>query len=286
MKADVAFIIRCDRELQEHGFRQYTVETSRGPLERVYLAKVHGVEVAVIYGRHEEKRVPTAGIDFMKVQEALNRLGVKIVIGSFITGSVKATGRRGELYIPDDMVSVGGGYAQSLYNEEKFRNLDALRIFCAATRTILAETAKAESIPVVDGGIYASFYGFPRFETASELAMYEALGFDIVGQTLDPEATLSRESACCYAALCVTIDDVEVRTRKAEGDAKFCDDEIRRCVDEGRDQMATIMFAALPALARFLDPTDCACRKDFHHKGADYIMRPRPAFDVPYGGII
>lgn len=285
MKADIAFVIRADDELQAHGFERVTVETSHGPVERVYLAEIDGVHVAMIYGRHEEKRVPSTRINFMKAQEAMNRLGVKIVIGSFITGSIAADARRGELYIPDDLVGVGGGYDQSMYQEEKFRNLDALHIFCEPARQALIAAAKDQNIAVHERGTYACFHTYPRYETRGELAHYEQMKLDIVGQTLDPEATLARESACCYAAICVTIDDVEVRERKAQGDREFCDNAIKACVAQGRLDMAKIMFSALPRLKVLLE-TSCDCRIDFHHKGPDHFMRPAPYFDVPYRGVL
>ena len=39
----------------------------------------------------------------------------------------------------------------------------------------------------------------PRFETPAEIKMYRAWGADMVGMTLFPEVTLSKEMGICYA---------------------------------------------------------------------------------------
>jgi purine nucleoside phosphorylase len=286
MTCDIAFVIRCDAQLQALGFRRVAVRTSRGLHDRIYVADVDGVRVAVIYGRHEEQRVPSHFIDFAKTQEAINRLGVKVVVGTFITGSIPRDAHRGTLWVPHDVVAVGGGYPFSMYATGGFRNVDPLQVFCPRLRACLVESAGETGVAVRDRGVYACFHGFPRFETAAELAVYERLGYDIVGQTIDPEATLARESTCCYAGICVTIDDFDIRARKAVGDSAFCDREIGRCITEGRTAMAAILFAALPRIRKaILDaPLPCPCRTEFHHAGPDPYMRSRPEFEVPFLG--
>lgn len=288
MKCDVAFVIRCDSEIREHGFERIVVKTSHGPLERVFVGRVHGVDVAVVYGRHEATRVPSGMINYAKIQEAINKLAVRVIVGSFITGSIHQAARRGVLYVPHDLVGVGGGNKQTLYGSGGFHNIDALELFCPRTRRALLRAATEQSIDLRDRAVYACFHDYPRFETAAELALYESLGFDIVGQTMDPEATLARESACCYAGICVTIDDIEIRQRKARGDHAFCDAEIRRCIDSGRTDMARVMFAALPFIkAEILDARpECPCRTEIHHPGPEWIMRSLPTFEVPFRGVV
>lgn len=69
--------------------------------------------------------------------------------------------------------------------------------------------------PVVNNAIYICFNGYPRIETRAELNFYESIGGDCVGQTLDPEATISRLNGICYAALAVQIDSPQARTKYA-----------------------------------------------------------------------
>jgi purine nucleoside phosphorylase len=55
------------------------------------------------------------------------------------------------------------------------------------------------------------------------------MGCDVVGQPLDPEATLAREGGCCYAALAVTIDDHEIRSHALPAlvDLPACDQQAK-----------------------------------------------------------
>ena len=60
---------------------------------------------------------------------------------------------------------------------------------------------------VINNAIYVCFHGWPRIETKAELDFYNKMGWDIVGQTCDPEATLARLYGLCYAGIAVQIDD-------------------------------------------------------------------------------
>jgi len=54
-------------------------------------------------------------------------------------------------------------------------------------------------------GCYACFNG-PRLETAAEIRALARDGCDLVGQTMMPEAGLSRELGLDYAALCPIVN--------------------------------------------------------------------------------
>ncbi len=68
-------------------------------------------------------------------------------------------------------------------------------------RRLLGAAAKAEEM-IVDGGVYAATQG-PRLETAAEINRLQQDGADMVGMTGMPEASLARELAVPYAAICV-----------------------------------------------------------------------------------
>lgn len=54
------------------------------------------------------------------------------------------------------------------------------------------------NIDLIDKGIYICTNG-PQFETPAEINMYRTWGADMVGMTLFPEVTLSKEMGICYA---------------------------------------------------------------------------------------
>ncbi|MEK9208113.1 MAG: hypothetical protein AAB922_06505, partial [Patescibacteria group bacterium] len=60
-------------------------------------------------------------------------MGIRKIVGTFSVGSIKESGRAGEVYIPNDFVGLGG-YNQSMNLEHGFRNVDMISPFCEGIR--------------------------------------------------------------------------------------------------------------------------------------------------------
>ena len=65
--------------------------------------------------------------------------------------------------------------------------------------------AQAAGLDVVDGGTLVVING-PRFSSRAESADYQRAGYTIIGMTGMPEATLARELALPFTALCLVTD--------------------------------------------------------------------------------
>ena len=98
----------------------------------------------------------------------------------------------------------------------------------------LCAASKKMDFPVKTGATYVSFYGYPRIETKSELKFYNKMGWDVVGQTCDPEATFARLNQICYAGVAVQIDDPSgradyINNLKEKQEAKVYVEDIKSC---------------------------------------------------------
>lgn len=257
-----AVIARPDWFMEETSPMHLIVETHRGVHTRCYYGKKNGIPFLIIYGRFERVRGTSLDIDFESTQEVISFLGITQVIGTYVVGSIKDDDMAGTVYIPDDFIGFGG-YNQSRNRKEGFRNVDMFTPFCVELRGTLVNSASALPFAVKDRGVYACFHGYPRIETAAELEFYNSLGCDIVGQTLDPEATLAREAGCHYSALAVTIDDHHIRKRFLANDNTAVND-INRHIEEGRKKTFDVFLEALPAITQ-LEQTTCNCREQGIH---------------------
>lgn len=271
LEAEVGVVLRADALMTENGFRRVTVETAAGPVQRVFLGRIEGRRVAFLYGRFKGPRVPSREIDFVQNQAVWNALGVGVIIGTYVCGGIRPEHGIGTLFLPDDLVGFGG-YPANAYPEKGFRSVDMYRPFCEPTRQALLEGAARSGVRVVERATYVCFHGWPRIETKAELAFYKAMGWDLVGQTLDPEATLARQCGCCYAALAVQIDAPASRELFLSGQGHGRQ-EGRRAIAEGREQMARVIRAAIPVLPS-ADGKTCRCG---HRYGAEVDhFRPLP----------
>jgi 5'-methylthioadenosine phosphorylase len=75
----------------------------------------------------------------------------------------------------------------------------------AGLRNILADAARALSVPVHNGGTYVNMDG-PAFSTRAESEFNRRQGFDVIGMTNIPEAKLAREAEIALATLAMITD--------------------------------------------------------------------------------
>lgn len=209
MKADIGIILRCDNLIKNYNLKKVSISTKFGDVDRMYIGEVHNKSIAVLYGRFKGVRTTSEKIDYEQNQAAFNKLGVKTIIGSFIVGAISSQHRVGEIFIPNDYVGLGN-FSNNFLPEKPFKNVDMYRPFCDNLIHTLKNAAHSINIPI-KSGIYLSFNGYPRIETKAELDFYEKNGWDIVGQTLDVEATMARQDRCHYVAICALTDDILLR---------------------------------------------------------------------------
>jgi 5'-methylthioadenosine phosphorylase len=278
LPVDVGIVGRFDERLLKYKFKRVMIQTKYGLMDRAFYGIVDGLKILVIYGRFDKNRTISEDINFEKTQAAFNAVGAKTIIGTFVTGGIQNKHKIGDVFIVSDLVGLGG-FKKSLYRETGFKNADMYLPFCKVVRKALIEGAKDCKFTVKTKGIYACFHGFPRIETKAELNFYQKNGWDIVGQTLDPEATLARESGCCYAAVAVTIDDPKTRKDFLSGNEK-ARNLIQNAIPRGRLKTAEVVFKALKYIPR-LEKRKCMCGHKFHSEKSHFRYLPDYILDRP-----
>ena len=140
---------------------------------------------------------------------------------------------QGSVYVLGNFVGAGN-YAINWNQNESFHNAEMFEPFCGKLTNMLCEASRKMDFPVKENATYVSFYGYPRIETKAELDFYNKMGWDIVGQTCDPEATLAKLNQLCYAGVAVQIDDPTGRANyigqlKEKRKANAYVEDIRSC---------------------------------------------------------
>ena len=205
-KPEVAIILRSDETIKKFKLKRVSINTSFGPVHRCYIGKIYDVPVLIIYGRFNGEKVPSNQINFQQTIEAVKNAGVNKLIGTFVVGGINPNMPQGSVYILGDLVGAGN-YNINWNQNESFHNAEMYNPFCSTLTRQLCDASRKMDFPVKEDAIYVSFYGYPRIETKAELNFYNKMGWDMVGQTCDPEATCARLNQICYAGVAVQIDD-------------------------------------------------------------------------------
>lgn len=274
---EIGIVGRFDTQLLKHKFKRILIPTEYGLMDRAFYGEVNERSVLVIYGRFDKNRTVSEDINFEKTQAAFNAVGVKTIIGIFVTGGIQKKYNIGSVFIISDLVGMGG-YHKSLFKQGGFKNVDMYRPICQEIREALIKGAKESKFPVNISGTYVCFHGYPRIETKAELDFYEKMGWDIVGQTLDPEATLARESGCCYAAVAVTIDDPKTRDDFLSGNQE-ARKKTQNAIPDGRLKTTEIIFNAIKYIPS-LEKRKCMCGHKFHGEKSHFRYLPDYVLDA------
>lgn len=205
-KPEIAIIMRSDETIEKFNLKRVTISTSFGPVHRCFIGHIYDVPVLIIYGRFNGEKVPSNQINFQQTIEAVKNSGATKLIGTFVVGGINPKMPQGSVYVLGDMIGAGN-YSINWNQNRPFHNAEMFEPFCSKLTEQLCLASRKMDFPVKENAIYVSFNGYPRIETKAELEFYNRQGWDIVGQTGDPEATCARLNQLCYAGIAVQIDD-------------------------------------------------------------------------------
>lgn len=152
--------------------------------------------------RHGLKHsIPPHQVNYRANIFGFKELETERIIGIFAVGTLNEKIPPGSIVIPDQIIDFTQGMRKNTFFENgRVVHIDFTEPFCRELRNCLIETAQRLDLRVVSSGTYICVNG-PRLETAAEIRFFKTIGADIVGMTIMPEASLSREMELCYAAV-------------------------------------------------------------------------------------
>ncbi len=184
-----------------------SVETPFGvPSSSYEVEFIDNREILFLRRHGENHTIPPHKVNYRANIWGYKELSVDRIIGVFAVGSLREDIPPGSILIPDQIIDFTQGMRDNtFYDGPKVVHIDFTNPFCNEMSSLLIKTANSLGIKVFDKGTYMCING-PRLETAAEIKFYRTIGADIIGMTMMPEASLARELALCYAAVCVAVN--------------------------------------------------------------------------------
>lgn len=175
------------------------------PSSSITLGRLDGVELAFVARHGRGHTIPPHLVPNRANLWALASLGVERVIAVNAVGSLTERLAPGELAVPDDLFDRTWGREHTFFATGLVAHVDVAAPFCGGVRQALISAGLELDFPVHAAGTLVVIQG-PRFSTRAESHFHRAAGFELVGMTTLPEATLAREAGLCYATLCLVSD--------------------------------------------------------------------------------
>ena len=191
-----------DRRLAE-------VETPYGQVA-VTLGSWRANEVCFLPRHGSDHSIPPHAINYRANIWALRAVGAASILATAVSGGISPEMTVGRLVSISDFIDFTDGRPATFFDgvtDPRFvertatvNHTDMTSPYDPAMRALIRRAAEAESVDLVDGGVYCTTNG-PRFETPAEIRMMATLGGDLVGMTGYPEVALAREAGLPYAAI-------------------------------------------------------------------------------------
>jgi 5'-methylthioadenosine phosphorylase len=233
------------------GFYRFLDDVEEVPLATPYgppsaplaVGTLEGHEVAFMPRHGAEHTLPPHRINYRANVWAMREVGVRRIVGPAACGSLKAELAPGTFVICDQFVDRTQGRESTFYDGPETTHVSAADPFCADLGATLAEAARDEGIPVVEGGTVVVVQG-PRFSTRAESRWFASSGFDVVNMTQYPECMLARELEVCYANVSLVTDyDVGV-----DGGEPVSTGAAIRVFRQNLDRLRALLTRAVPKI--------------------------------------
>ncbi len=134
------------------------------------------------------------------------KVGVKTILAEGGVGTIKQNFRLRDFVIPYDYIDLSLRKDVSLSDKYLLIMREPL---CPLLSKVLEQTSR-RLFPQreINKGVYAVTDG-KHFESKAEVKMIEAMGGDVIGQSLCPEVYLAREIGACYAGIYLIVNRAE-----------------------------------------------------------------------------
>lgn len=224
------------------------LDTPYGPVA-LTLGEWDGAPVAFLPRHGADHSVAPAVINYRANVWGLKEAGAKAILATAVSGGITSQMSLGRLVIISDVLNFTWGRADTFFDgtpapdgtPSNLRHSDMSHPYDPALRSLLLQAAGAESIDVLDGGVYCTTNG-PRFETPAEIRMMERLGGDLVGMTGYPEVVLANELEMPYASVGVISNPAAGLT-----DEDLSEDDIMKAIELCGEPLHRLMGRTIAA---------------------------------------
>lgn len=237
---------------------QVPVATPYGPPSAPVTIGVVGERRVAFLPRHGlTHEFPPHRVNYRANLWALDRLGVRRIIGPCAVGSLKPAVAPGEFVVLDQLVDRTWGRPDTYADGPIVHHVSFADPYCPDLSRVVTTAGRAVGgLTVHAGGTVVVIQG-PRFSTRAESQWFRAAGWDVVNMTQHPEAYLARELGICYCGLAL-VTDYDTGLEGVDGIEPVTAEQVFATLDANIARTRELLFAALPAVDA--PGSSCRCR--------------------------
>ncbi len=190
---------------------------------------------------------------------AAKKLGVKRILSWTGPGAITPKFEIGDLVVPTDIIDFTKKRDYTFFDNGRLGFIRVSPPFCHSIREELIKILEKLSHPFHKKGVYICTEG-PRLETPAEIRFFSAIGAEMVGMTLSPEAFLARELEICYGSICYITNYAEREDIEYKAGELF-----EGTLPEDRKKHVDKALSVLTEVVKYFiknpDNSNCLCKK-------------------------
>lgn len=175
------------------------------PSAPIELGLIEGKTIAFLPRHGRKHTIPPHKVPYKANLSALKSLGVRHVVATCITGSLRPEISPGTLCVPDQFIDFTWGRDDSWVSGQKLLHLGMANPYCEHIRRMLIREISALGVKYSAAATVVVIQG-PRFSTIAESKMFSAWGGDLINMTQYPECYFAKELGICYATIAAVTD--------------------------------------------------------------------------------
>ena len=175
------------------------------PSDAFVIGTVEGKRVAFLARHGRGHRILPTELNFRANIYAMKLLGVQRIISVSAVGSLQEDLMPGQFLIPDQFFDSTKGRKSTFFGNGIVAHVTFDKPTCPQLSAVLAQSCRAQSVPVHEKGTYICMEG-PQFSTLAEANFHRAMKFSVIGMTNVTEAKLAREAEICYSTVAMITD--------------------------------------------------------------------------------
>ncbi len=186
--------------------KEINIKTKFGkPSDKITIGEVFGKKVAFLPRHQRHHIIPPHKVPFKANLAALKELGVRTIIATSTSGSLKQKIRPNDFVICDQFIDRTKQRDDTFFHGPKVAHIEAAYPYCSELRKLAALQAKKLKYRVQPTGTVVIIEG-PRFASVSESISYSKMDCDVINMTQYPEMVLAAELGICYVNISVVTD--------------------------------------------------------------------------------
>lgn len=223
---------------------EYGLATPYGkPSDKIAIAEIEGKKIAFLPRHGKKHQYPPHLIPYRSNVYAMKQLGVKKIIATSASGSLRADIKPGDFVVCDQFVDRTWGRKDTYFDGPEVRHISSAHPYSDELRELVISTGKKLGYTIHEKGTVVVVQG-PRFSTVAESRWFSKMGWDVINMTQYPECYLAKELDISYSNIAL-ITDYDAGLEGNDNILPVREEDVIKVFEDNNDRVKSLIYEVI-----------------------------------------